>query len=162
MTRSSITRIRRDSTVVDWNISVKASLDQVAGLHFGNIIELPRVDIAHFNPAHIYSGKTKFSRALGRDFDRRDKAKPSPTASNMYRAWTGSNSDGSDENDFEKEENGLPPHRKGKVYLVVALPPRIESRGPKLEGPTMISAPDDPWTPLQAAVSAAEDRVSGG
>ena len=49
--------------VIDWNISVKTSLDQVAGLRLGHVIELPRADIAHFNPAQIYAGKTKFSRA---------------------------------------------------------------------------------------------------
>ena len=51
---------------IDWNISMKASLDQVAGLHLGDVIELPRADIAHFNPAHIYAGKAKFSRAGSR------------------------------------------------------------------------------------------------
>jgi hypothetical protein len=96
---------------LDWNTSVKASLDQVAGLDLGYVIELPRADIAHFDPAYISSPKARFSRA--------GKFAPGRFES-TYRVWTGANSGGDDGDDDEKDENGLPRHRKGKVFLVVA------------------------------------------
>jgi hypothetical protein len=107
---------------LDWNASTSAALDQTFSNQLGDVIQLSRADLAHFNPTIIYVGETQFKLAT--------KTIHAPlTKISFYQRWalpqpsTPNSSPGGNDDD---RGGTITQEKPGYVYVVVANPRTAE------------------------------------
>jgi hypothetical protein len=101
---------------VDWSVGVRRALDQITEQQLGVAIELPRADIAHFNPAHIKISNTQFSPCVSAH-------ETNISLPKVYIAWNGSGNNSDDDEKKRAARTGsMASEQPAKVYLLVARP----------------------------------------
>ena len=108
-------------------VGVRRALDQIAEQQLGDAIELPRADIAHFNPAYIHLNNSQFT-PVGQNVKFVSTNQTHLSIPNVYTVWNG----GGNNDDDKKHRQGIGSmhsEQAAKVFLLMA-PVRTSSEKP--------------------------------